>query len=141
MTLASDQPANHDATFRLFPPVGDWSLVSDRRPNVLVSGPGEAARAFIRAMTPYLQSPVCSLACHDRFNLPRGDGTLILEGLDELDGDQQAMLLRWLDDPQRAHTQVISTTPAPLYDRVERATFSNALYYRLNVIYFEVGPA
>jgi transcriptional regulator of acetoin/glycerol metabolism len=46
-----------------------------------------------------------------------------------------------LDDPQHARTQVISNTPAPLYDRVESATFSNALYYRLNVMYLEVGPA
>ena len=141
MTLASDQPANREAGFRLSPPVGDWSLLCDRRPNVLVSGPGDAARAFIHAMIPYLQSPVHSLACHDRLNLPPGDGTLILEGLDTLDSDQQATLLRWLDDPQHARTQVISITPAPLYGRVESATFSNALYYRLNVIYLEVGPA
>jgi hypothetical protein len=141
MTLASDQPINHGADFRLFPPVGDWSLLCDRRPNVLVSGPGEAARAFVHAMRPYLQSPVHSLACRDLFDLPAGEGTLILEGLDALGGDQQAALLRWLDDPQHGHTQVISLTPSPLYNLVERATFSNALYYRLNVIYLEVGPA
>jgi hypothetical protein len=141
MTLASDQPVDHGAEFRLFPPVGDWSLLSDRRPNVLVSGPGEAAHAFVHAMLPYLRSPVHSLACRDLSDLPPGDGTLILEGLDALDGDQQVALLRWLDDPQHAHTQVISLTPAPLYDRVQRATFSSALYYRLNVIYLEVGPA
>jgi hypothetical protein len=141
MTLASDQPVDHDADFRLSPPVGDWSLLSDRRPNVLVSGPGAAAHAFLHAMIPYLQSPVHNLACGDRFDLPPGDGTLILEGLDSLDSSQQATLLRWLDDPQHARTQVISLTLAPLYDRVKRATFSSALYYRLNVIYLEVGPA
>jgi hypothetical protein len=140
MTLASDQQLNRDGEFRLHPPIGDWSLVSDRRPNVLVSGPGEAAQAFLHAMTPYLQSPVHSVACDTRLNLPAGDGTLILDRLDALDRDQQEALLRWLDDPRHARTQVISITPAPIYGKVQRETFSNALYYRLNIIYLEVAP-
>ena len=140
MTLASDQHARRDADFELHPPVGDWSLLSDRRPNVLVSGPGEAAHAFVDAMTPYLQSPVHSLACNTGLTLPPGDGTLILDNLSALDLEQQEALLRWLDDPTHARTQIISITPSPLYAKVQREKFLSALYYRLNVIYLEVAP-
>ena len=108
---------------------------------MLVSGPGDAAHAFVDAVTPYLQSPVHSLECGGRLMLPTGNGTLILDHLDDLDLEQQEALLHWLDDPRHARTQVISLTPAPLYAKVERDAFLSALYYRLNVIYLEVGPA
>jgi hypothetical protein len=121
--------------------MADWSLVSDRRPNVLVRGPGEATHAFVDAVTPYLQSPVHNLACEGGFTLPAGRGTLILDHLDALGREEQEKLLTWLDDPQHAGTQVISLTPARLYTSVQHQTFLNALYYRLNVIYLEVGSA
>jgi hypothetical protein len=141
MTLADDPLADRGADLRLNLPVGDWSVLGERRPNVLVSGPGDAAHAFVDAVTPYLQAPVHHLTCDARLDLPRGDGTLILEHLDALDREQQECLLRWLDDPEHARTQVISLTPAPLYTSVQRETFLGALYYRLNVIYLEVGSS
>jgi DNA-binding NtrC family response regulator len=81
------------------------------------------------------------VSCNRRLDLPAGDGTLILEHVDALDRDQQRALLEWLDDPRHADTQVISTTPVSLYPSVSRDLFLSELYYRLNVIYLEVGPA
>jgi hypothetical protein len=140
MTCSPGLPADRSADFRPSPAEIDWSLLADRRPNVLLSGPGDAAHAFIDAVTPYLQSPVQALACDAHLKLPPGDGTVILDCLDALDRDQQRELLEWLDDPRRAQTQVISISPTPLYASVERDTFLSALYYRLNVIYLEVRP-
>ena len=116
-------------------------MIGERRPNVLVSGPPDASHAFLDAVTPQLQSPVHCLACGTGLQLPSGHGTLILDGVDGLDPDEQETLLRWLDQPQNARTQVISLSPVPLYDSVRHETFLNALYYRLNVIYLEVGAA
>ena len=116
----------------------DWSVLLHTRPNMLVIGRGVAADAFIRTVTPLSQSPVQSLVCSA---LPSGlpaEGTLILRDVDALDSDQQQRLLRWLDEPQPSHTQVISIAATPLYLLVQAGTFSDQLYYRLNVIHFEV---
>jgi len=43
-----------------------------------------------------------------------------------------------LDEPQGSHTQVISITARPLYLLVQAGMFLDRLYYRLNVVHFEV---
>jgi len=116
----------------------DWSVLLHTRPNMLVTGPGAAVEAFIRAVTPHLRSPVQSFAGGALPPRLPTDGTLILRDVDGLDGDQQQRLVLWLDEPQNGHTQVISITATPLYLLVQAGIFSDRLYYRLNVVHFEV---
>ena len=116
----------------------DWSVVVHARANMLVIGPGAAADAFIGAVTPHLRSPVRSLVCGALPPHLPSDGTLILRGVDALDVHQQQRLDRWLDEPQNGRPQVISITEAPLYLLVQAGMFLDRLYYRLNVVHFEV---
>lgn len=116
----------------------DWSVLLHTRPNMLVIGRGVAADAFIRTVTPLSRSPLRSLVCSALPPRLPAEGTLILRDVDALDSDQQQRLLRWLDEPQPSHTQVISIAATPLYLLVQAGTFSDQLYYRLNVIHFEV---
>ena len=117
----------------------DWSALLQTRPNILLVGPGAAADAFIRAVTPHLQLPVRSFVSGALPPHLPTDGTLILRDVDTLAGDQQQRLVRWLDQPQSAHPQVISITATPLYLLVQAGMFLDRLYYRLNVVHFEVS--
>ena len=116
----------------------DWAVLLRTRPNMLVTGPAAAVDAFIHAVTPNLRVPVQSLAAGTLPPRLPADGTLILRDVDTLAGDQQERLVRWLDEPQNGHTQVISITATSLYLLVSAGMFSDRLYYRLNVVHFEV---
>ncbi len=105
---------------------------------MLVSGPREATRAFMVAVTPHLHEPVYEGSTCDALPTAPPAGTLVLRDVDGLDREQQQRLLRWLDEPQNDHTQVISLTARRLYELVQAGTFLEQLYYRLNVIQFEV---
>jgi hypothetical protein len=125
------------AGFRL-QPADDWPDLRTLRANVLVSGPREATHAFILALIPHLHAAVRDCSAGDALPASPADGTLILRGVDALDGEQQRTLLRWLDDPLTRWTQVVSTAAAPLYPAVQAGTFSDRLYYHLNVVLVEV---
>jgi hypothetical protein len=123
------------------PSVDDLSVLLTRRPNALLSGPREATHTCLLKVKPGFRLPIRRLACDDLGSLPPPGGTVILDDVEVLDGQQQETLLRWLDEGSHAEMQVISITAATLYDRVRAGTFLQALYYRLNVIHIELGPA
>jgi hypothetical protein len=110
-----------------------------RHPNLLMRGPREATHAVVLTLTPYFLLPIRRVACDARLSLPPAGGTLMLDDVEALDGQQQETLLQWLDEYSHTAMQVISLTPAALYTHVQAGTFLHALYYRLNVIYVEVG--
>lgn len=62
-------------------------------------------------------------------------GTLVVRDVDALDPEEQRQLL---DSLQRASgTQVISVASQSLYPLVQSGRFTDALYYRLNVVYLD----
>jgi sigma-54-interacting transcriptional regulator len=105
---------------------------------MLVSGTRDATRAFIEAITPHLHEPVHEGSTSDTPSIAPPTGTLIIRDVDAFDRAQQQRLLRWLDDVQNSHTQVIALTTTRLYDLVQAGTFLDQLYYRLNVTQFDV---
>jgi hypothetical protein len=123
------------------PSVDDWFVLLTKRPNALISGPREATDAALLTATRSFRLPIRRVACDVLPSLPPVGGTVILDNVDLLDGQQQKMLLRWLDEGSRSGTQVISITPTALYRHVQAGTFLTALFYRLNVIYLEVSTA
>ena len=136
MTAVPDE-SSFRAGFRV-QPADDWLVVRTSHANMLVSGPREATRAFIEAMTPHLHGPVYEGSISDALPIPPPAGTLIVRDVDAFDRAQQQRLLRWLDDVQNSHTQVIALTTTRLYDLVQAGTFLDQLYYRLNVTQFDV---
>jgi transcriptional regulator of acetoin/glycerol metabolism len=51
---------------------------------------------------------------------------------------EQIRILQWLDEVA-GHIRVVSTTTVPIFPRVTRGEFNEVLYYRLNVVYVDVG--
>ncbi|WCN39223.1 sigma 54-interacting transcriptional regulator [Aneurinibacillus uraniidurans] len=84
-----------------------------------------------------------------KFDLAHG-GTLFLDEVGDMSLPLQAKLLRVLQEGEfyrvggtdRIHVDVriISATNRPLEDMVEKGTFREDLFYRLNVISFEIPP-
>jgi DNA-binding NtrC family response regulator len=94
-------------------------------------------RAALSALQPHLKAPVHKLAGHD-FSLPCiSAGTLILEQVASCSTSQQQMLLEWLETAAR-QVQVIATAEPDLFGLVERGSFSDRLYYRLNTVHLDL---
>ena len=107
------------------------------RHNVLLEGSEPSTLAVLQLLEPHLPEPVIRKGRGSPLQLPDGDvGALILEGVNDLSGDEQARLLAWIDG--RCQTQIVSTTACPLFTCVARGIFDASLYYRLNVIVVEL---
>ena len=63
--------------------------------------------------------------------------TMILQDVGALTRADQHRLLDWLDRAA-GRTQVVSTTPASLWPRVQAGAFIDRLYYRLNTVCMDV---
>jgi hypothetical protein len=114
---------------------GEWNAVIGSHANLLLEAPEQKTRTAVALLTPHLDGPtVCHLNGPQARDLPTGDVSgLILHDVDALTRDQQARLLQWIDGaPSR--TQIVSTSESPLFFRVSGGLFSEALYYRLNVV-------
>jgi hypothetical protein len=127
--------------FRVVSTPDDWSTLQGRHPNVLVSGPRAATRAFILEITPSLRSPIRLLDCDGRLDLPTESGTIVLKDVDALSRREQERLTQWLDNAQPSAWQMIALTTIPLYRHVQTGSFLDALYYRLNIVHLEVSQA
>jgi transcriptional regulator of acetoin/glycerol metabolism len=110
------------------------------RPNVLLTGPEESTAAAVNALMPCLLAPVVTWQTESPLALPPAIpvGTLLLRNIAWLTLTEQECLLEWIQRSSGA-TQVVATSSVVLFPLVERGTFSAQLYYRLNVIYFELG--
>jgi sigma-54-interacting transcriptional regulator len=114
----------------------EWDLVIRARSNLLLAGSSSATDAILVALKPHLRAPLRKYTPKTGVPLPQPrEGTLILLGVDRLDGKQQAQLVRWLDRfDERGRVQVVSTTSEPIFSLVETGAFLANLYYRLNVV-------
>jgi hypothetical protein len=121
-------------------PAEEWRLLRRWRPNVLLAGPGESTHAALNALAPCLRAPVVTWQTDRPLALPPSVpiGTLVLQEIAWLTRSEQQGLLDWIEQTSGG-TQIVATTSVPLLPLVERGTFLDALYYRLNVIYLELG--
>ena len=117
----------------------DWRRVAAAQHNMLVEGPEASIQAVLRLLQPYLREPVTWLRRGISQPLPaEGSGALVVQNIAALDRHDQARLRVWLDDP--AHrSQVVSTSPYPLFPLVDCGLFDARLFYRLNVVRLFVG--
>ena len=110
------------------------------RPNVLVVGPEVMCVDLLDELRHGCRLPVqtCEAGSFPAPRPPSQPGTLILRDVGNLTQEDQRRLMRWLDDNVCDHIQVIATNADALWPRVRDGSFTEALYYRLNVIYIDL---
>jgi hypothetical protein len=113
--------------------------IAGLRSNLLLEGPAGTIRTALEKLWPEANEPILLWTPGQTADpaTPARAATLILHDVGELTVDDQFRVLRWLD--QTAGVRVISTTAVPLWPRVSAGTFSEALYYRLNIVYLDLG--
>ena len=104
-----------------------------RTPNLLLIGPDIVTRAYLDRLMASLAAPVrfCDGAAPCLPAEPvRG---LVVRDVERLKRADQEQLLDWLNE-NAYYTRVISTAGTSFFPMVERGEFSDALYYRINVV-------
>ena len=104
-----------------------------RTPNLLLIGPDIVTRAYLDRLMASLPSPVrfCDSAAPCLPAEPvRG---LVVRDVERLKRADQDQLLTWLNG-NGYYTRVVSTSGTSFFPMVERGEFSDALYYRINVV-------
>jgi Sigma-54 interaction domain len=116
----------------------DWRRAARAQHNMLLEGAGASIETALQLLAPCLRQPVTwnGRACALALPADKG-GTLIVQNIALLDGQDQLRLRVWLNDPAR-RTQVVSTTTYPLFPLVDCGVFDATLFYRLNVMQFSV---
>ena len=121
----------------------EWEAVALAHLNILLAGTPCATSSMITSLLPRLRKPV------HRYGL-NGDGsvvlptkgTLIVSEVGALDLNQQTQLLQWLDRFRgQEPVQIVSTISRSLYPLVESGAFHDALFYRLNIVRFNLSAA
>jgi hypothetical protein len=117
----------------------DWRVARIARVNVLLVGADGLAAKIVDALRPDFCQPIEVWRPASRLVLPPivGTGTLILQDVGAMPRDDQRRLCDWLR-VTAGRTRVVSTTRQPLFPLVEAGTFAETLYYRLNVLCFQV---
>lgn len=118
-------------------PCDEWRIAIEAGANVLLQG---SERSAMRALTSVpLRSPVQILSPGAAFTLPaRGIRTVVLHHVEGLGIEEQAQLLRWMEELSASErAQIVSVSCTPLHALVEFNGFPETLYYRLNTILIE----
>ena len=105
---------------------------------LLLIGPDELTEDFLEPLITSRAAPVAHLDAADPAFPCTSGGTLIVRHVERLTTPQQEQFLEWLS-AQSEITCVIATSPRSLFPRVQRGTFSEQLYYRLNTVIVELN--
>jgi len=114
----------------------EWHAVCREHHNVLLEGPNGATEACLAEVEPLLGVQSVRRR-HGHLEFPAGARTLILRDVSTLARHEQSQLLDWWTTGSD-RPRVVSTSSEPLFARVERGLFAEALYYKLNVILVRV---
>jgi len=116
----------------------EWRVARTARVNVLLVGPDRVAEKIVAALRPDFSQPINAWRPGSPLVLPaRHCGTLLLQNIGALPCHDQLRLCHWLEIAT-GRTRVVSTSPQPMFRLVEPGIFSATLYYRLNILCFDV---
>ena len=116
------------------------ALLRTAHTNVLLVGAEAGVVDILDGLRPNCRQPVetCEAGSFVALSPPSQAGALILRDVGNLTQEGQRRLMEFLDDNVHDRIQVIATNAAPLWPQVRDGTFTEALYYRLNVIYIDL---
>ena len=119
----------------------EWRVVLTTRTNVLFIGRRVSAKRVVEALRSQVSDPIHVWRAGARLVLPPAEqaGTFVLPELGAMAHDDQRHLHDWLRVTS-GRTRVISTARQPILPLLEAGTFLETLYYRLNVLCFQVSP-
>ncbi len=106
------------------------------RVNLFTVGGDEATAQLVASLWAHLATPVVVRHRGEPLRLPPTSqrvGTIVLYGVETLTSQEQHTLNEWLC-ARRGGTRVVSTASQSLLPLMEAGAFSDALYYRLNVV-------
>ena len=116
----------------------EWDLATTTRHNLLLVGSSSATEALLDALKPHLREPLRHCNPRTGVSVPEAtEGTLVLSEVAGLDMKQQAQLFRRLDQFEQ-RVRVVATTSEPLFPLVQAGAFLADLYYRLNIVLFDL---
>ena len=115
----------------------EWRVARWAGANVLFVGPDGLAQRIVERMWRELSRPIEVWRPGSGLVLPPAGrvGTPILQGVGAMAPDDQRRLCCW-SEVSFGRTRVVS--PEPLLLRLESGTSCDTLYYRLNMLFFEM---
>jgi hypothetical protein len=118
----------------------EWRVARGGTASLLLAGPNAVVEAILDALRPHFREPVEVWNPGSGLVLSPdgGTGTLILRDVSAMPRDDQHRLCDWLA-VTAGRTRVVSTTRQPLFPLLEAGTFVETLYYRLNVLCFQLN--
>lgn len=118
----------------------DLYQMNMRRSNLLLMGNAGVVEDALSRLAPELAEPVRTWQPSDPLELPAPSqsGTLILREVGALPPIDQHRLLQWLE-LSMGRVQVVSTSSSRLLTMVDVGRFHETLYYRLNVMSFDMS--
>jgi Sigma-54 interaction domain len=117
----------------------EWHILTGGRVNALITGPAEALEHTIESLMTHLATPICCWTRQTVLPSPHEVRTLVIRHVDDLSTEQQRKLLSWLDEATVTESRVVSTTTVRLFDAVTTGHFLETLFYRLNIVTWEVS--
>ena len=117
----------------------EWCVARTARVNVLLVGFLDLTERTVDALRPDFCGPIAVWHPVHRLVLPPigNTGTLILHDVGSMPRNDQHKLCDWLG-ANAGRTRVVSTARLPLFPLVHAGEFAETLYYRLNILLFEV---
>lgn len=126
------------------PPISDEGLARSTKMNLLVMGPDELVTRFVTSLWPHFVTPRVVRWRGEQLRLlpaSRPAGTILVQDVHTLTRREQDALQRWMN-AGNDQTRVVSTTTQSLLPVLETGAFNDELYYRLNVLTFDLrSPA
>jgi hypothetical protein len=114
--------------------ISEIALAGRRGTNVLLVGSDAWCEDMLLGLQPSLAHPISTWRPRAGAGWPHLDGvaTLIVRDVETLGRADQRRLFEWLE--AATAVKVICTASTPLLPRLERGSFLDGLYYRLNTI-------
>jgi hypothetical protein len=115
------------------------SILQHGRPNLLMVGSPIQNERVLEQVHPVLRAPVAWWSPVERPEIPAtAFRALIVRNVECLTAGQQVSFAAWLR--RFPDIQIVSIATMPVFPLVKEGTFSDELYYLLNVVLLEAAP-